>query len=878
MKRSRRKFRLIGLAASLAALAGAAHGSDLHFDLADAPSLMDLKQIGADHWNISGGNIMVSGNVHIPFGPLEIFADRAIVNVENKDVEAIGNILVYRRSSSKMQIRADELAELHRVHRVKSTITSVNTDLFGEQRLNVECEMVLDSVHAQRIVGNLSSGYMSLDDLRGSFANLAFTAKSGERKSDGSLVIREAVVSSCNYLADDNAHYSVSCREATLTPNAATPMDGITRTTTDRGEYAFVGYNCTVDVYGLPLLWLPMFYKPKDESPGLFKFQIGTDSDLGFFVKTSKRFDLTDYPFSSIKLHGDYFSSRGIGYGADLDLLTENSKTYLSAYSIHDNHPYRSVDYYGDRFKIPSDRYGIQASNITHITPRLDFRGNLFYTSDYYFLYDFDRSYFNSNPEPATYGALEYQGDRFSAALYFRPQVNEFYTTVERLPQFRIDIPRQEIFNTNIYYQAEMSMDYLRMRWRRYDRSMRYGETRDELKDYETFRWDLVQFLYYPIRFLGISVTPRAGLRLTEYSSSSDKPISSKQLTEMYVMDNPDNSYKVMSAPSYDNDGGNQFRVAVEFGVEASTKIYSTWQDIRVPFIRLDGLRHVIEPYMNYTFLLDPTVSRDHLMAFDDIDRITEQNFVRLGMFNRLQTRNGNSIRNFITMENYWDYYFNPSDGFENIGDFCTKLSMPLFDGFTLSTAFSVDAGGNNERFRNRIVRRGEEINQPGLNMNWLNYWNVSLTYEPVKDFVFNLSYEYRNCYGTQAAYSMGSTLSSIQSGTLFDNYYLDPAQTIKFGMRLPLTPDRRTFGAFNIAYDFYEGGITDMTFRLIRQFHCVEVALELQIQRDKDDDSDHFYKTSFYGTAYLRNLAAPIQQAQGDFLSGSRQYIFNGN
>ena len=47
----------------------------------------DLKRINADTWNIAGKNIIVTGNVYIPFGELEIFADKAVINVENKDIE-----------------------------------------------------------------------------------------------------------------------------------------------------------------------------------------------------------------------------------------------------------------------------------------------------------------------------------------------------------------------------------------------------------------------------------------------------------------------------------------------------------------------------------------------------------------------------------------------------------------------------------------------------------------------------------------------------------------------------------------------------------------------------------------------------------------------
>ena len=42
-----------------------------------------LKRIKADNWNIVGQNIVVKGNVYVPFGDFEIFADQAVINVES---------------------------------------------------------------------------------------------------------------------------------------------------------------------------------------------------------------------------------------------------------------------------------------------------------------------------------------------------------------------------------------------------------------------------------------------------------------------------------------------------------------------------------------------------------------------------------------------------------------------------------------------------------------------------------------------------------------------------------------------------------------------------------------------------------------------------
>ena len=64
---------------------------------------------------------------------------------------------------------------------------------------------------------------------------------------------------------------------------------------------------------------------------------------------------------------------------------------------------------------------------------------------------------------------------------------------------------------------------------------------------------------------------------------------------------------------NFDEKGGSRSRFIGELGIEASTKIYNTWENVRSSWLQLDGLRHVMRPYVNYTFIPKPTVNREHL-------------------------------------------------------------------------------------------------------------------------------------------------------------------------------------------------------------------------------------------------------------------------
>jgi hypothetical protein len=181
---------------------------------------------------------------------------------------------------------------------------------------------------------------------------------------------------------------------------------------------------------------------------------------------------------------------------------------------------------------------------------------------------------------------------------------------------------------------------------------------------------------------------------------------------------------------------------------------------------------------VNYTFLDNPSVSRNYLLYFDDTDRIERQHFIRFGMENRLQTRNSDkSIRTLLSLENYWDLYFRDHAGFGNveefnrIGNFCTVLTASPLKGLTLSTSFNIDFGSNNEDMP-EVERRSHRAGRPGVCAKWLNRWNATVSYEIVEDVILNLTYDYKRPYSARSSYSMGSTLHQFDAGGFFDKYF----------------------------------------------------------------------------------------------------------
>lgn len=839
-----------------------------------------LKDVRADRWNVVGKNIMVSGNIRIPADGMELTADRAVINMENRDIEAAGNVRLQRWQSQTSALTPAELDRIRKQENVVTEVLSVQGDLLGEQKLLIKITSLEQSFYASRLSGNLTTGYFRFDNFSLRSGMLVCRAKSAERRPDGVIEAQEAEVSSCSFLEQNNAHHSITAGKIILTPRETEfyDKDSIVK---KMGAYEISLVNGAVRISGIPVLWLPVFYKPEDFSLNLFSLRVGKDGDWGTYILMSKTFHLSDYPAAKVVLHGDYYSKRGFGAGLSGSIQSEQSRTNFFAYSIRDTHPYESDNYDSYRLRVPHDRYDFRISNITHITPRLDFRGAFEYSSDLYFVRDFFVDRYNTNPHPATFAALEQQFDHFSASVYYRPRVNDFYTVSERLPEVRLDIPRQEIFGTNIYYQGDMQAGNNSMKWIKFDskhNKINNNLINNRFRNYDAFRFDTTHFLYFPIRLDWLTVVPRAGFKLTAYSDTSENTVSSRDLLQMFLAADPE-CITNYTFNNYDTDGKSKVRTIGELGIEASTKIHNTWSDIRIPAMKIDGLRHILRPYLNYTYLDNPSVSRDHLLYFDDIDRIEKQHFIRVGMENRLQTRQGNNtVQNILSIENYCDFYFNDRDGygsvekFNRLGDFCTILTTSPLKGLTLSASFNIDMGDNNGDLP-EVNRRGRLAGHPGVNAKWLNRCYASLTYNITEDVIFNLSYLYKRPYTTRSTYSMGSTLHQFDAGGYFDKYFDDHEESVYFGISMPLTADKRLKGAVRCSYDIYDGSYSSIDFMLIKTFHCWELMGMLSFSKD-NDEQDRDWDVDFAVQARIMGLEAPLKnQKNSQAISAVQSY-----
>lgn len=859
------------------------------FDVASALKGIDAS---ADSFEYVGDNLIARGHVVIITDSMTIKADSAVVHLPTRDLEAFGNVSLVRRVTSDKEVDLQEYNELLDDVRKKVEIKEIKISPLGRKKISVKITETTAHIQAERLAGNLDSGELRFQNFAMKSGALYAAAALAHRKVSGEIVAENTRITTCDYILDDHDHYAFSASKAYITPRSY--HSGLHNYNSDHSDHSILLVNSFLRVWDLPLLWFPALYKPRETDSFGVDLTLGHNDDWGFWVRSSKNFELYDDPYVNVGLIMDYYSDRGLGGGVSTTIVTGNSRTELFGYVIRDRNPYLfrgleddEIEEYEKqrRLRIPKTRYDFKVTNVTHLTPRLDFRGQVEFISDIDFMEDFFEDRYNTDTQPPTYAALEYQADWASFSVLATGRVNSFDSVVQRLPEVRMDIFRQELF-AGLYYQSENSFAYLYNRWRDFERPDMFTEeeleamegytpqqrfelwqTRQEerdrtsLKNYGSGRFDSLHMFYYPLMLDFINIVPRAGIRLTAYTATSENEVTDEELNTMFGV----NSLygKWAEVDNFEVRNRAKLRFMSEFGVEINTKIYRTWQNVRSSWLGLDGLRHVMIPYVNYTYIPKPTLDYENILYFDDIDRLKEQNFVRFGLINKLQTRDGGygseKIRQWASLETYWDFHAIRRDGFNHAGDLGIKFSFTPIKDFKFETELVFDVGANNTEGYTITRANGRDAGKPGIaGIKYLNAWKTTLKYDISKEWYFKATYEYSSRYWRRSVYSMGSMLESANATSTSLKVLESPTQSFNLTIGFPTYIDKRLHGEFYMTYDVNQAILEDLGFRLVRDFHCFRVGVNfgLETERNSDGDKEHsFYISGFVGLTTMPSI-----------------------
>jgi LPS-assembly protein len=139
-----------------------------------------------------------------------------------------------------------------------------------------------------------------------------------------------------------------------------------------------------------------------------------------------------------------------------------------------------------------------------------------------------------------------------------------------------------------------------------------------------------------------------------------------------------------------------------------SFKASRVWPGARSGFFQVDGLRHIIEPSANYTWVPQPNVRPWQVPQFDyqlpttqllpiqfpdynSVDSIDSQNVIRWGLRNKLQTKRKGGIDNVLNWALYTDWRLTPEAGQTTFSPIYSQMDAKPFSWLTLNSFVRLD-------------------------------------------------------------------------------------------------------------------------------------------------------------------------------------------
>ena len=472
----------------------------------------------------------------------------------------------------------------------------------------------------------------------------------------------------------------------------------------------------TAYVGNVPVFWWPYLYESLSDT---FSFTVSPAylSSWGPSLLTQVMFPITDYVKARVRL--DYFGRRGAAIGFDpvIDYgKDETSQARIKTFYIDDQNP--DINQTSEvRQNVPASRYRLSLEDRTNFTSDIYGIANLTKLSDPYVMEDFYQGEFRIDPVPDNVIAVTKTSPFYTLTAIERYQANDFFTTTERSPEVVLDIKRHALFGGPIFYEGETGFANLRLQF----------PEGSGFKNYGTDRFDTFHQLSFPNTYFGwLSLVPRVGYRGTYYGKTWDLGSTvfvppSDPLVPDFILPPPTNANPIKF-------NGDTFRSVFDTGAEASFKISRRWEDVQSRALGLDRLMHVIQPFMDFSYVKADGPNPLSILQFDrfepstqlraidfpqftTIDSIADWTVWRVGVRNRLETRRDDSTMIWFEIDSFFDVNFdnpydrtNYSNFFNNIRftplpwvSFSVNSQVPAFSkGFTeVNTSASVQPAAN---------------------------------------------------------------------------------------------------------------------------------------------------------------------------------------
>jgi len=365
----------------------------------------------------------------------------------------------------------------------------------------------------------------------------------------------------------------------------------------------------------VPVMYVPYYNHPLEDNLPQVSIVPGRNDEWGTYLLTAWRYYF--HPESKGHVHLDWRSKRGFAQGIDYKYgLRKFGKGYFRFYYLHDKEPDESQEL---GTQLPSNRWRAQLRHKWNVDKNTIMAAEYHKMSDQVFIKDyFYKEEYEREKQPRTYLMLTGARDNYTFTYLVDKKINDFFNVVERLPEAKLHIRSLKLFNhLNLYYKNESSAVRLS---RKYEKDT--GRLAAPPDNYDVVRIDSFNKLFYPFHLFGfLNVNPYVAARETFYTEDAE---------------------------SHDN----VVRDIFETGVDVYTRFYKIY-DVETDYLGLDihRLRHLIIPQARYTVLPTPSIRRDQLHQFDEIDNIEMRNAVELMLQHKLQTKRTTDSGGFETRD-----------------------------------------------------------------------------------------------------------------------------------------------------------------------------------------------------------------------------------
>lgn len=603
-------------------------------------------------------------------GLLDVQADDLSYDADRRLVIAKGNVKVSRGTDSV----AADYAEV---------------DTAAEQvaaRGNILIEYQGNVWKGQEATYNFKTGQGDFGAFEAYAPPYHLTARDSRRLSLNLMELDGILMTTCDL---DDPEYSIRASSATLENNRYVRAK-----------------NVRFQLGPVPFFWVP-YLKADVEELANFQFTPGASSDMGVFLLTAYNFPLNDV--FRTQTHFDVREKRGIGVGEDLlwkDPAGGDYAGLLRTYYASDQKPWRNETQRAEREALAdSDRYWLHLGDRHNVTDRDYLITELNFVSDPWILSDFFDDEYQKNVQPENRITLSHRGDRYTAGVGMNMRLNDFYGNVDRLPEVFFDVNRQQIFETPFFYEGENTLGYL---------GKVYPDGSDEER-YNAFRFDTKHMVYWPTHHFGfLSLVPRAGYRGTYYSKTRESVSVTNVVAVTNELGVPVGTTNVVE--EIVGDGSAVWRSLPEIGAETSFKAFGDLYDGPTGIEEDEDLRHVAEPYADYTLRLEPNVLPEELWQFDSIDKLDKRNDVQVGLRNYLQTKRRSSMHNLVYADVFSTLLLDPDPDEETFPGFGFKSELRPWSWLSWDFDGTYDAQTNAlDSFSTQVEIKQEDVFTVGL-------------------------------------------------------------------------------------------------------------------------------------------------------------------